>query len=313
MEKHAKVVVVGSSNTDMVVKSERIPGPGETVIGGQFVLAAGGKGANQAVAAARLGADVTFIAKVGQDMFGDQAVANFRKEGINTDFVFRAPDHATGVALILVDAQGENLISVASGANEYLLPGDVEKAESIIADAGVVVTQLETPLGVLRATAELCQKHGIPLILDPAPAPTPPLETSMPPEILRGLACIKPNESETEHLTGIKVVDLLSAQQAADQLLAMGVRCVLITLGSEGSLLVEAPGRGRHIPAYKVEAVDSTAAGDAFSGSLALGIAEGKSFVEAAQTASAVAALSVTRLGAQPSLPTKKEVELFVS
>ena len=308
MTKQAKVVVVGSSNTDMVVKSHRIPAPGETVIGGAFVLAAGGKGANQAVAAARMGAKVTFVAKVGTDMFGDQAVAGYQNEGINTDFIFRDPEHATGVALILVDAKGENLISVASGANEFLTPADIERAESAIAAADVVVTQLETPLDVLACTAKLAKKHGVPLLLDPAPAPDEPL----PIEILRDVTCIKPNENETERLTGIKVTDLASALNAADRLLELGVKAAVITLGSDGCLLVETPGKGFHVPGYEVEAVDTTAAGDAFSGAFACGIGVGCTLPEAVRIANAVAALSVTRLGAQPSLPTQAEVDAFL-
>ena len=308
MSKQAKVVVVGSSNTDMVVKSQRIPAPGETVIGGSFVLAAGGKGANQAVAAARIGAAVAFVAKVGTDMFGDQAVAGYQNEGINTEFLFRDAEHATGVALILVDARGENLISVASGANGFLSPGDIEKAESVIAAADVVVTQLETPLDALACTVKLAKKHGVPLILDPAPAPDEPL----PVEILRDVTCIKPNENETERLTGMKVADLASAQNAADRLLELGVKAVIVTLGGEGSLLVETPGKGIHVPGCKVEAVDTTAAGDAFSGALACAIGEGRPLHEAVRIATAVAALSVTRLGAQPSLPTKSELDAFL-
>ena len=305
--KQAKVVVVGSSNTDMVVKSQRIPAPGETVIGGEFVLAAGGKGANQAVAAARLGAKVTFVAKVGSDMFGYQAVAGYQKEGINTKFIFRDTQHATGVALILVDAKGENLISVASGANEFLTPADIEQAESAIAAANVVVTQLETPLDVLACTAKLAKKHGVPLILDPAPAPDEPL----PIEILRDVACIKPNENETERLTGIKVTDPASALKAAGHLLELGVQAAIITLGSNGCLVVEKPGEGLHIEGYRVEVVDTTAAGDAFSGALACGIGEGYTLTESARLATAASAYSVTRLGAQPSLPTLREVVMF--
>jgi ribokinase len=308
MTKQAKVVVVGSSNTDMVVKSQRIPAPGETVIGGTFVLAAGGKGANQAVAAAKIGAKVTFVAKVGADMFGDQAIAGYQKEGINTDFIFRDADHATGVALILVDANGENLISVASGANGFLSPADIEKAESVIAEADVVATQLETPLDVLACTAKLAKKHGVPLILDPAPAPDEPL----PMEILRNVTCIKPNENETERLTGIKVTDLASAQNAADRLLELGVKAAIITLGSDGCLLVETTGQGLHLPGHKVAVIDTTAAGDAFSGALACGIGEGRPLHEAVRIANAVAALSTTRLGAQPSLPTKSELDAFL-
>jgi len=308
MKKNSKVVVVGSSNTDMVVKSQRIPAPGETVIGGSFVLAAGGKGANQAVAAARIGAKVTFVAKVGADIFGDQAVAGYRKEGIKIDYIFRDGKNATGVALILVDAKGENLISVASGANGFLSPADIERAESSIAKADVVVTQLETPLDALACTAKLAKKHGVPLILDPAPAPDEPL----PPEILRNVTCIKPNENETERLTGIKVTDVQSALCAADRLLELGVKAAIITLGADGCLLVEKPGEGKHFQGRKVEAIDTTAAGDAFSGALAYGIGKRYSLLDSTRLANAVAALSVTRLGAQPSLPTHSEVEAFL-
>ncbi len=306
--KQAKILVIGSSNTDMVVKSDRLPQPRETIIGGTFVLAAGGKGANQAVAAARIGGNVTFIAKVGTDIFGDQAIENYRREGIDTAHILRTSEHATGVALILVDDRGENMISVASGANEFLSPADVEKAEAVIAGADVVVTQLETPVETLLATTRLCRKHNVPLVLDPAPAP----QRSLPDEIFRGIACIKPNEVEAEQLTGIKVTDISSAQKAADVLLQKGVKAALITLGSQGSLLVETPGKGTVIAAYLVKAVDSTAAGDAFSGALAYGISRGQTLLESAQTASAYAALSVTRLGAQPSLPTKDELENFL-
>jgi ribokinase len=189
-----------------------------------------------------------------------------------------------------------------------LSPGDIERAESVIAVADVVVTQLETPLDVLACVAKLAKKHGVPLILDPAPAP----DHALPVEILRDVTCIKPNENETERLTGIKVSDLASAQHAGDLLLGLGVKAAIITLGSDGSLLVESPGKGVHVPGYKVEAIDTTAAGDAFSGALACGIGEGRTLHEAVKIATAVAALSVTRLGAQPSLPSKAEVEAFM-
>lgn len=301
--KKNKVVVIGSSNTDMVVKSERIPSPGETVIGGIFLMAAGGKGANQAVAAARLGADVTFIARVGTDMFGEQAIAGYRKEKIDTSFIIKDPENATGVALILVDDKGENSISVASGANAFLTPKDLEAAEVSIAEAKVIVTQLETPLEVLDCAGKLARKYEIPLILDPAPAPNQPL----PKEIMQNVTYIKPNESETERLTGIKVEDLASAEAAGKLLLESGVRAALITLGSSGLLLVER-NQTRHIPGISVSPMDTTAAGDAFSGALACGLAEGESLFDAARTATAVAALSVTRMGAQPSLPTREEL-----
>ncbi|MDR0336716.1 MAG: ribokinase [Planctomycetaceae bacterium] len=306
--KKGKVIVIGSSNTDMVVKSERIPLPGETVIGGTFLLAPGGKGANQAVAAARLGACVTFVAKVGTDMFGDQAVAGYQKEGIDTGFIFRDAQHATGVALILVDAKGENMISVASGANEYLSPADIESVEATIANADVIVTQLETSLDVLACATRLAKKHAVPLILDPAPAPVTPL----PVEILRDITYIKPNKHEAERLTGIQIDNIESAHAAAEQLRGAGVRGVLITLGQGGVLLVEKSGAFCHFPSYRVEAVDTTAAGDAFSGAQAFGLASGKTLPETIELATAVSALSVTRMGAQPSLPTMAEVQEFL-
>ncbi len=302
-----KIVVVGSSNTDMVVKSDRIPVPGETVTGGTFVLAPGGKGANQAVAAARLGAQVTFVAKVGTDMFGKEAIENYQKEGIHTEYIEQDPNSATGVALILVDAQGENLISVASGANFQLKPDDVLKAESAIKEADLVVVQLETPLETIEFTAELAARAGVPLLLDPAPAP----DGCLPDDLMKKITVLKPNETEAQRLTGIPVTDISSAQKAADVLLDKGVKQVLITLGSQGAWFVETPGQGELIPAFPVKAVDTTAAGDAFSGALAVGLAAGEPFKNAALFASKAAALSVTQLGAQPSLPCLYDVENF--
>lgn len=304
MQKQPHIVVVGSSNTDMVVKSDRIPAVGETVTGGQFVMAAGGKGANQAVAAARLGAQVTLVAKVGQDTLGDQAVAGYQREGIDTDCILRDPVQATGVALILVDDRGENLISVASGANHALSPADVDRASTVISAADVLVLQLEIPLETVERAAAIAAAAGVPVILDPAPAPAAPL----PPTLLRNVACIKPNETEAERLTGVAVTDQASAQRAADKLLAAGARQVIVTLGTRGALVVERPGQGVVVPAHRVQAVDSTAAGDAFSGALACGLGRGQSLVEAAKYAALAAAMSVTRLGAQPSLPTADEV-----
>jgi len=306
--KNPRIVVVGSSNTDMVVKGDRLPGPGETVVGGSFVMAAGGKGANQAVAAARLGADVTFVAKVGSDVFGDQAIAGYRKEGIVTDFILRDPDHATGVALILVDAKGENLISVASGANYHLGPPDVEKAAERIRAADMVVVQLETPTDTVAFTARLAAEAGVPVILDPAPAPAGPLEG----ELLGHVAYLKPNETEAERLTGLRVEDEATARRAAEKLLAGGVRHAIITLGAKGAFWLGPAGSG-FLPGLRVEALDSTAAGDAFSGALACALARGASLEEAVRYASLAGALSVTRLGAQPSLPTAEEVRRFAA
>ena len=301
-----KIVVVGSVNADMVVKSDRIPAPGETVTGGDFVMAAGGKGANQAVAAARLGAKVTLVAKIGQDMFGDQAVENYRTEGIDTDLILRDPDSHTGVALILVDNAGENLISVASGANHHLLPADVEQAAERIRTADAVLLQLEIPIDTVRHTARLAAEAGVPVVLDPAPAPSEPLDR----ELLAQVTYLTPNESEAQRLTGVEVVDERSARTAAAKLLDAGAQNVIITLGSKGALAA-APGRTVFVPGYPVDASDSTAAGDAFNGALATALARGLSIDEAVGEACLVGALSVTRLGAQPSLPTAAEVQSF--
>jgi ribokinase len=301
-----RIVVVGSSNTDMVVKAERLPGPGETVTGGTFVMAPGGKGANQAVAAARLGAEVTFVARVGQDMFGDQAVEGYRKEGILTDLVVRDPQHHTGVALILVDRRGENLISVASGANHALRPQDVQQAAERIKAADVLLLQLEIPMETVQFAARLAAEAGVKVILDPAPAPDAPLED----RLLRSVTCLTPNESEAERLTGICVRDEDSAWAAADKLLQTGARQVIVTLGAKGALLAGG-GQSVMIPGYRVEALDSTAAGDAFNGGLGAALARGLPWEEAVREANLVGALSVTRLGAQPSLPTADEVRRF--
>ncbi|GAB6187606.1 ribokinase [Thermopirellula anaerolimosa] len=298
------VVVVGSSNTDMVVKTSHLPKPGETVVGGTFVMAAGGKGANQAVAAARLRAKTTFIAKVGDDLFGKQAVEGYQKEGIDTRWVFRDPERPTGVALILVEESGENLISVASGANEALAPADIDAASEVLRSADIVVMQLETPLPTVCRAAEIAAAAGVPVILDPAPAPAQPL----PQDLLRHVTYLKPNESEAERLTGVAVTDVDSAQAAADRLLATGLRAVIVTLGARGALVVERPGAGVTVPPHAVSAVDTTAAGDAFSGALAVALARGDSLIDAARFAAVAGALAASRMGAQPSLPTEAEV-----
>ncbi len=298
--KPSHVVVVGSSNTDMVVKSDRIPAVGETVVGGHFVMAPGGKGANQAVAAARLGAQVTFVAKVGEDMFGDEAIAGYRREGISTEYILRDPENPTGVALILVDGGGENLISVASGANHALSPADIECAADAIRTAEILVVQLEVPLATVARAVQIASEAGVPVILDPAPAPAGPL----PDELLKHATYLKPNESEAERLTGVPVIDRKSAQRAADRLLAAGAKHVIVTMGSRGALVVRQPGDGELIPPKTVTSVDSTAAGDAFTGALAVALARGDELLAAAQFAGLVGAISTTQLGAQPSLPT---------
>lgn len=301
-----RIVVVGSVNTDMVVKSARIPAPGETVTGGQFVMAAGGKGANQAVAAARLGAEVTLVAKVGQDMFGDQAIDNYRREGIRTDCILRDPQHATGVALILVDGRGENLISVASGANHALTPEEIAKAADRIRAADALMLQLEIPMETVCQAARLAAEAGVPVILDPAPAA--PLADGL----LQNVTYLTPNESEAEGLTGIRVTDEASAERAARQLLAAGARNVIVTLGAKGALLVT-PERSLLVPSQPIQAVDTTAAGDAFNGGLAWALGRGLKLDEAIHWACLTGGLSATQLGAQPSLPTREALERFAA
>ncbi|MBR3219697.1 MAG: ribokinase [Thermoguttaceae bacterium] len=298
------IVVVGSSNTDMVIKADHLPVPGETILGGEFMMAAGGKGANQAVAAARLGGQVTFVSRVGSDSLGEQAIAGYRAEEIDTSLIQR-DEKPTGVALILVDDKGQNVISVAPGANYRLSPADADRAEEVIAQAKMVVVQLETPLDTIERTAKIAARHGVPVILDPAPAPSQPLSD----ELLAGITYIKPNETEASRLTGIDVVDEASAARAAEVLLAKGLRGVIITLGAAGALVVPAEGQAQVLPSKKVDAVDATAAGDCFCGALAVALAEGKSLLEAARFAIDAAAISVTRMGAQPSLPYARELE----
>lgn len=301
------IVVVGSSNTDMVVKSHSLPKPGQTVVGGEFLLAPGGKGANQAVAAARLGGRVRFVAKVGADLFGEEAIAGYEKEGIDTSAIVREDGLATGVALILVDGAGENMISVASGANLRWTDEDIVRIEPILREAGIVVMQLEIPLETVAAVAALADRAGVPVLLDPAPA------QKLPEEILRHLTYLKPNEHEAEQLTGIPTRDKDSAARAAQKLLDQGVKeAVIITLGEQGALLLRRGGKPECIPAPKIEAVDTTAAGDAFTGALAFRLSRGAELEEAIDYANHVAALSATALGAQPSLPGPDRVDRFM-
>ncbi len=299
-----RVLVVGSSNTDMVVKTERIPAVGETVSGGQFVMAPGGKGANQAVAAARLGAEVTFVAKVGNDLFGEQALRGYEQEGILTDLVLRDSDHHTGVALIIVDARGENLIAVASGANHALRPKDLQKAAERIRSVDVLVLQLEIPLETVRVAVEIAADARVPVILDPAPAA--PLDGSL----LAKVDYLTPNESEAERLTGIRVSDEASARAAAEKLLAAGAKHVIVTLGAKGALVAGGE-QTTLVPSCQVEAKDSTAAGDAFNGAFATAIGRRAGLLEAVREACLAGALSATRVGAQPSLPTRDQLDRF--
>ena len=300
------ILVVGSSNTDMIIKLDRIPRPGESILGGEFLTAAGGKGANQAVSDARAGGSVTFIARVGSDMFGDQAIAGFLSEGINVDHLVRDPASPTGVALIFVGRDGENSIAVASGANGNLSSADVLNAREAFAGASILIMQLETPLETLQTAADLALDAGVRVILNPAPA------RPLPDSLLRHVSILTPNETEAESLTGIKVDSPAAAAEAAGQLMARGVQTVIVTMGIRGAFVADAATR-QLVSAFKVDAVDTTAAGDTFNGALAVALAEGQPLDQAVRFANAAAAISVTRIGAQPSVPKRREIEQFLA
>jgi len=296
-----RVVVVGSSNTDMVIRSPRLPRPGESVVAGQFYMAAGGKGANQAVAAARAGAAVTFVAKLGRDVFGDEALAGFRRAGLECRWIARDANAPSGIALILVAEDGENLISVALGANLRLTPAEVERAAPAIARAGALVVQLEVPLPAVRRAVALARRRSVPVIFNPAPAPRAPLPTAL----LRQTDYLVLNETEMEAIAGS------SGFTAARGLLDAGVGHVILTRGKQGAAVLDGTPHPRLIPGRKVKAVDAVGAGDAFVGTLAAFIAEGRPLEDALDLANSAAALSVTRKGAQPSMPTRGEILSF--
>lgn len=297
------IVVIGSTNTDMVVKASHLPAGGETVLGGEFLMNAGGKGANQAVAAARYGNRVVFVAKTGNDLFGERVRSSLREDDIVTDYVSVDPLHPSGVALITIDARAENCIVVASGANMYLSTADVDAAREEISAADVVLMQLESPIETVTYAARMAAEAGVKVVLNPAPAPDKPL----PEELMHSLYLITPNRSEASRLSGIEVKDLASAREAAKAILDRGPQSVIITLGGDGSLVYDGQ-EFTFIEATKVEAVDTTAAGDTFNGVLATMVAEGRNLIDAAREASLAAAISVTRMGAQPAAPTRSEV-----
>jgi ribokinase len=299
------IVVIGSSNTDLIIRVPRIPRAGETLLGGEFMSAAGGKGANQAVGAARSGGKAVLIARVGTDAFGDRAIAGLRRDGVDVSCVFRDKLAASGVALIFVARDGENSIAVAGGANAKLSPADVKKAAGVIRSAALLVAQLETPLATVIAAALVAEKAGVPVILNPAPA------RALPNRLLKLISILTPNETEAELLTGIKVTNEAAAARACAKLRSRGVRTVILTLGARGAYLAGVSEQ-HLVPGFKVKAVDSTAAGDIFNGALAVALAERKSLREAVRFANAAAALSVTRLGAQPSAPNRAEIERFL-
>lgn len=302
----SRIVVVGSSNVDMVARVEEMPLVGETVGGAEFMSAFGGKGANQAVAAARLGGDTVFVTCVGKDIYGDTLEKNFASDGIDISRMKFSADKPTGTALILVDSKGRNSIAVAPGANANLLPEDIEALESDIAGAEYVLVQLEIPMATVEKTVDLAFRHGVKVILNPAPM------CPIPNELLSRLYLITPNETEAARLTGIEVDCEEKAAEAAALLFAKGVRNVVITLGEKGSFVASADKSGI-VPAIKVNAVDTTAAGDVFNGALVTALAEGKDIFRAAEFATAASAISVSRMGAQPSIPRREEVDSLLN
>ena len=297
-----KIVVIGSCNTDMVISMDHLPLPGETLIGGEFFMNSGGKGANQAVAAARLGGKISFIAKVGNDPFGKRALEQYRAEGIDVKHILTDPEHPSGVALIMVDRQGENSIAVASGANAQLTSEDVDKANELLQHAEIVLMQLEPPLATVEHAAYVAKKAGAKVILNPAPA------QPLPESLLQNLHILIANETEAEFISGIQITDMDSVARAADILCNKGIEKVVITLGSRGAFVKEM-GYYHQIPGLKVKAIDATAAGDTFCGALSVALAEGKSLTEAVTFANRCAAVTVTRMGAQSSLPHRNEIE----
>lgn len=296
-----KIIVAGSSNTDMVAVSDKLPAAGETIIGKKFFTNPGGKGANQAVAARRLGGHVIFIAKVGHDLFGKQALETYQKEGIETQYIAREKGSVSGVAMINVDAQGENTIVVAPGANSLLNEKDIEKASESFAQAEIFLVQLEIPLETVISLSKRVSALGKKLILNPAPA------RALPDELLSHLYMITPNESEAESLTGIRVYDAASAHEAATKLRSRGVKVVIITLGKRGAYL-HSDNISKLIPAPAVQPIDTTAAGDTFNGALAVALSEGMHLEEAVNFANRCAAISVTREGAQAAVPYRREL-----
>ena len=306
MKDRGRITVVGSFNTDLLVRTPRIPVGGETILGRDYRTGPGGKGANQAVAAARLGAEVTMVVKLGADDLGDRAEENLRREGVSPDFILRTTETHTGVAFIVLDDAGENMIVVAPGANAALTPDDVEAAREAIVGAEVLLVQLESPLDTVDRALVLARAAGVLTILNPAPG------AKLGSDLLRKVDLLTPNETEAELISGRRVTTLDEAEAAARELLAMGVGGVVVTLGARGALIVRGE-QVAHVPGRVVDVVDTTGAGDAFNGALAVALAEGRALVEAVAFANAAAALQVTRLGTAPAMPYRKEVEALLA
>jgi ribokinase len=298
----SRIIVIGSSNTDMVIKTQKLPAPGETILGGIFLMNPGGKGANQAVAAARLGGKVTFITKRGNDLFGNQAVGLLMREGIDTQYIVKDLEFPSGVALITVDSNGENSIVVAPGSNGNLLMEDIPEEIFESGKFEILLLQLEIPITSVEYSAVKASENGIKVILNPAPA------CKLPDNLLNHTWLITPNETEAESLSGITITDIRSVERAAATILERGVKNVIITLGETGAYIRSGDFTGL-VPGIKVNPIDTTAAGDVFNGALAVGISEGLSLHDSVLFANKAASISVTRMGAQASAPYRKEID----
>jgi ribokinase len=296
-----RILVIGSSNTDMVIKTNKLPGPGETILGGKFLMNPGGKGANQAVAAARLGGKVTFIAKRGNDLFGNQAIGLFMREGIETKYVVKDMELPSGVALITVDSSGENSIVVAPGSNGNLKEEDIPSKIFESKKYEILMLQLEIPMSTVEYSALKASENGMKVILNPAPA------CNLSDALLHNTWLITPNETEAGMISGTSITDIPSAERASVIIQERGVKNVIITLGETGAY-VKSENYWGLIPGIKVDPVDTTAAGDVFNGALAVAVSEGKDLYEAVIFANKAAAISVTRMGAQASAPYRTEV-----
>lgn len=296
-----KIIIIGSCNIDMVMTVKQLPKPGETILGDSFRMYSGGKGANQAVAATRMGGAITFIAKVGNDLFGKQVLENYKTEGMDVSHIVMDNQLPTGVALINVSEDGENSITVSSGANAALDSAHVESAREVIEGASILLMQLETPLETVEFASKLANEKGVKVVLNPAPA------TPLPDKLLRNLYAIIPNKTEAEMLSGVRILDWNSAKEAANAISAKGVEIVVITLGEKGALVKDGI-KYYDVPGYKVDAVDTTAAGDTFCGAFCVAISEGKSIKDAVMVANRAASIAVTRFGAQDSIPHRDEV-----
>lgn len=304
--KNSRIVVIGSSNVDLIMKMDHLPEPGETVTDAEFFQVYGGKGANQAVAAARAGGTVSFINCVGEDAYTPEMVENYKKDGIDTTFLFHEKGIPSGHALIMIGDDGENCISVAPGANYRLTPGKIDQAITLIEDAAIIILQFEILPETIRHVLDLAGEHQIPVLWNFAPAREFDLK------YLDKVGILVVNEVEAGFLAGISINNIHDAEQASRILLRKGVGSVVLTLGDKGAMMMD-PKERIHVPAFPVKAVDTTSAGDVFCGTYAVALTEGRPQEEALRFACAASALCVTRMGAQPSAPSREEIENFIS